>query len=139
MTGIEGSGSTLMPEPTTVLVVEDEAIVRRVVVRRLRNFGFTVLEASSGKEALDLLSNLQNPLDLIITDVIMPEMNGRDLVNKIRLQRPGVAVLYMSGYPHDVIADRGILEEGINFIEKTAVVTDLLPKVRSLLNLSSVA
>jgi PAS domain S-box-containing protein len=117
----------------TILVIEDEDIVRRVVVKRLKNAGYTVFDASDGKKALDLWSERGSEVQMIITDVVMPEMNGREVVTRIRTTHPAVAVLYMSGYPEEIITHRGTLEPGINFIEKAALQRDLLPTVRGVL------
>jgi PAS domain S-box-containing protein len=117
----------------TLLVIEDEDIVRRVVVKRLKNAGYNVYEASDGKKALALLEQENVSVQMVITDVVMPEMNGREVVNRIRMTRPQIAVLYMSGYPEEIIAHRGTLEPGINFIEKSSIQKDLLHKVRDVL------
>src|SRR4051812_1057025 len=102
----------------SVLVVEDEDIVRRVVARRLKACTYNVLEAACGPEALALVEHHKGPLDLVITDVIMPKMNGRELVEALRNRYPNVSVLFMSGYPRDIIASQGLLTPGIHFIEK---------------------
>jgi two-component system, cell cycle sensor histidine kinase and response regulator CckA len=124
------------PGHETVLIIEDEAIVRKVVVKRLRSAGYEVLEASGGKKALELLDTHGPSIKLVITDVVMPEMNGREVVERIRQSYPSVSVLYMSGYPEEIIARRGTLEPGINFIEKSAIHKDLLKKVREILEKS---
>ncbi len=120
----------------TLLVIEDEDIVRRVVVKRLLNSGYKVLEASDGKRALALLAQYGEVVNMVITDVVMPEMNGREVVNRIRETHPRIAVLYMSGYPEEIITRRGTLEPGINFIEKSMLQRDLLKKVREVLEKS---
>ncbi len=120
----------------TVLVVEDEDIVRRVVVKRLAHAGYKVLEAADGEHALEAFSQHGRSIDLIVTDVVMPEMNGREVVNRIHASHPDAAVLYMSGYPEEIIAYRGTLEPGINFLEKSLIQQDLLKKVREVLDIS---
>jgi two-component system, cell cycle sensor histidine kinase and response regulator CckA len=122
----------------TVLVVEDEDIVRHVVAKKLRTDGYMVLEARNGREALDLAQKPGSPIDLVVTDVVMPEMNGPEVVTRIRLSRPGIAVLYISGYPEDVIAHRGILQPGIDFLEKPLVADQITIKVREVLDKSHV-
>src|SRR5205807_4269985 len=109
----------------TVLVVEDEDLVRRVVRKILHNQGYAVVEARGGNEALALCERLTDGLDLLITDVVMPEMNGRQLAHLISARLPGLPVLYMSGYTADVIGHRGVLEPGVAFIEKSAISNDL--------------
>jgi two-component system cell cycle sensor histidine kinase/response regulator CckA len=116
-----------------ILVIEDEDIVRRVVVKRLAAAGYAVLEARDGREALGLVQEHGQSIDLVISDVVMPEMNGRDVINKIRALHPEVGVLFMSGYPEEIIAHRGTLEPGINFLEKALIQRDLLKKVREVL------
>jgi CheY-like chemotaxis protein len=118
----------------TVLLVEDEDLVRRVVASILRKKGYTVLEARNGQEALSLCAHTQGQIDLLITDVIMPEMNGRQLANRITQKHPEMAVLYMSGYSEDIVAHRGILEAGIDFIDKAHVSSHLARKVRQVLS-----
>jgi len=115
-----------------VLLVEDEEIVRHVVSRKLRDAGYNVKVASNGREALQLAS--QDAIDLVVTDVIMPEMSGPEVVSKIREFQPGIAVLYMSGYPEDVVAHSGVLEQGIDFLEKPIVSRLLTEKARSVLD-----
>jgi signal transduction histidine kinase len=116
----------------TVLLVEDEDAVRKACRRILERAGFRVIEASDGSTALAELSD--EPFDLLVTDVIMPGgVSGRDLANRLQDARPGLPVLFMSGYSADEIATRGILEEGISVVEKPFTTSDLLGKVRELL------
>ncbi len=116
----------------TILVVEDEDIVRRVVVKKLRQKGYNVLEARNGHAALEVCSHTKE-LDLIVTDIIMPEMNGREVIDQARQRHPHVAVIYMSGYPEDIITHRGILEPGIHFVEKSSLADQLPGKIREIL------
>lgn len=118
----------------TILVVEDEPIVRRVVTKALARAGYRVLEAGDGVEALSLAASHDGPIDLALTDVVMPRMNGRDMARQLLLARPSVRVLYMSGYAEDVIVKRGILEAGIAFIEKSFTPDSLNRKVREVLD-----
>jgi two-component system cell cycle sensor histidine kinase/response regulator CckA len=118
----------------TILVVEDEEIVRRVVSRILSKKGYRVLEAKNGFDALDLCQRSGEPIGLLVTDVIMPGMNGRELADLLKVQCPEVEALYISGYPQDVITHRGILEHGISFIDKSALHHSLASKVRELLD-----
>jgi len=123
----------------TILVVEDEEIVRRVVVRKLRKLGYTVLEAENGTEALKRLEQHPEPIHLLITDVVMPEINGREVSDKIKEIRGNVPVLYMSGYAQEVIASKGILDPGLAFLKKSDIQTQLSLKVRELLDPISAA
>jgi len=128
---------TALPQPggaETILVVEDEDIVRNVVVSKLKKNGYEVLTAANGPEALDLVERYPRGIHLMITDVVMPQMNGRELAEAAAPKRPDMAILYMSGYPQDVITHRGILEQGVAFIEKSMLAAHLLDKIRAILN-----
>jgi CheY-like chemotaxis protein len=119
----------------TILVVEDEDIVRRVVVRRLENAGYRVLQAKNGAEGLDVATQNIREIKLVITDVVMPEMNGREMVSRLHeSSAPGLAVLFMSGYPKDIVTNRGVLDPAIDFLEKPRLAKELLPKVREILD-----
>jgi CheY-like chemotaxis protein len=118
----------------TVLVVEDNRYVRRIAHTILERQGYSVLVAENGQEALSILEGHTGPLHLLFTDVVMPEMNGRALFDRITSRFPGIKVLYMSGYTNEVIAQRGVLDEGINFIQKPFSVQALVDKVRTVLD-----
>jgi two-component system, cell cycle sensor histidine kinase and response regulator CckA len=115
------------------MVVEDNDMVRRMTVEVLTRQGYTVLEASGGADCLEKLGELSGALDLLITDVVMPEMNGKMLYKEAAQRLPRLKVLYMSGYTADVIASQGVLDEGVNFIQKPFVPSSLAAKVRAVL------
>ena len=117
----------------TVLLVEDEAGVRKHVSQALRENGFEVLAASRAGEALRLANAHRGRLDLLLTDVILPERNGRQLATQISVQQPEIKVLYMSGYPADVIDRHGVLEKGIAFLQKPFTHQELMRKVSEVL------
>jgi two-component system, cell cycle sensor histidine kinase and response regulator CckA len=117
----------------TILVVEDEDMVRRVVMKALVKHGYKVLEAKNGKDALQICASYADRIHLLLTDVIMPGMNGRQLAELLAPSRPEMNVLYMSGYTENVIVNRGILKPGISFIEKTFTSERLCFKVREVL------
>jgi two-component system, cell cycle sensor histidine kinase and response regulator CckA len=117
----------------TILVVEDEPLVRSVTVRTLRGAGYTVLEASGAQEALAVRPAELQRAQLLITDVVMPDMNGRALAEALRGRRADLQVLYVSGYTRDAIAERGVLGEGIEFLAKPFTGPALLARVRQLL------
>jgi len=117
----------------TIMVVEDEAIVRNLAVKVLRRHGYSVLAAEDGKACLDSLRDHEGPLDLLLTDVVMPGMNGRELYGEVKGLFPGAKILFMSGYPEDIVTHRGVLDEGIPFIQKPFSVQDLATRVRSVL------
>jgi CheY-like chemotaxis protein len=114
----------------TVLVVEDEAAVLNLSRGMIEKLGYTVLAARTVQEALSLVSEHDGRIDLLLTDVVMPEMNGKDLARRISDIRPGIKCLYMSGYTANVIAHHGILDKGIRFIAKPFSLRDLAARIR---------
>jgi PAS domain S-box-containing protein len=118
----------------TVLVVEDEPSVRALAVRILRERGYTVIEASNGKEALRAAQEYAGKIDLVLTDVIMPEMNGKVLVSQIEAERPGIRTLFVSGYADNAIVHQGILEPNVAFLQKPFAGNALASKVREVLD-----
>jgi PAS domain S-box-containing protein len=120
----------------TVLVVEDEASLLKLAGEILENLGYTVLTAGTPDKALRLVGNFTGDIHLLMTDVILPEMNGRDLAKQIKAIRPAMKCLFMSGYTAEVIAHRGMLDEGVQFIPKPFSVRDLAAKVRTALEKS---
>jgi two-component system cell cycle sensor histidine kinase/response regulator CckA len=128
------------PSPTelggmeTILLVEDEAGVRQLVREMLRTLGYTILEAASGEEAIRLFAENMNRIDLLLTDVIMPRMSGRQLTQHLRNVRPEQKVLYMSGYPDDVLAQHRALGESVFLLQKPFEPDALARKVREVLD-----
>jgi two-component system, cell cycle sensor histidine kinase and response regulator CckA len=118
----------------TILLVEDEEIVRTLARTILTSLGYHVLEADRGDDACLLCRNHPGPIHLLLTDVIMPAMNGRELYRQVRELRPDLKVLFMSGYTGDVIAPHGVLEEGTDFIGKPFTVKGLARKIRDVLD-----
>jgi CheY-like chemotaxis protein len=118
----------------TILVVEDDEVVRKLAVRILREQGYRVLEASQGVDAFLICEEHKGPIHLLVTDVVMPKMSGRELAERITSIRQEVKVLYMSGYPDDTIAHHGILNEGMNYIQKPFKMNGLAQKVRGVLD-----
>ena len=118
----------------TVLVVEDESSVRELIVRVLSEKGYRMLSAAEGNEGLRIAGGHQEPVDLLITDVIMPGMGGRELANRLEASIPGMKVLFMSGYTENTISHHGVLEEGLAFLQKPFTSETLLRKVRETLD-----
>jgi len=118
----------------TILVVEDEDVVREFVCEVLDAHGYNVLEAMLPHVALKIVGEREERIDFLLTDVIMPQMNGRELCRHIVADRPDIKVLYMSGYTDNIIGDDGILDEGVNFLQKPFAVPDLLSKIRSIID-----
>ncbi len=107
-----------------ILLTEDEESVRRAAERILRSAGYSVLTAANGSEALLLAGKQTGPIDLVLTDVVMPGMTGRDLVERLRKLNPTVKVLFTSGYTDDAIVHHGVLDRGTHFIGKPFSVAD---------------
>ncbi|PJB40389.1 MAG: hybrid sensor histidine kinase/response regulator [Deltaproteobacteria bacterium CG_4_9_14_3_um_filter_63_12] len=117
----------------TVLLVEDEESVRRVATRLLRRLGYKVLTASSGGDALVLAGRHEGAIDLLLTDVVMPHMNGRELAQRITETHPALKVLFTSGYTESVIAQHGLLEERLHFLPKPYSMLSLSERLRQVL------
>ncbi len=117
----------------TVLIVEDEETVLELAKQILEHYGYRVLAAGRPGEAVDLARSYQGRIDLLVTDVVMPEMNGKQLKGLIAEMHPDIRVLFMSGYTSNVIQQKGILDEGIHFIQKPFSVRAFAEKVRTIL------
>jgi CheY-like chemotaxis protein len=117
----------------TVLVVEDDDSLRTLAREVLEAQGYTVIEAAQPTEALALIDVHPDPIHLLLTDVIMPQMNGRQLAERLRAARPDVRVLFMSGYTDGAIVHHGVLEAGTHFLQKPFTPDRLSRKVREVL------
>jgi CheY-like chemotaxis protein len=120
----------------TILVVEDDKEVRNLTVRILKRQGYTVLDGSYGDEAFSVCRQHKGPIHLLLTDVVMPGMDGRALSESLSQLHPEMKVLYMSGYTDDAIVHHGVMEKGMNYIQKPFTVNGLTKKVRELLDKS---
>jgi PAS domain S-box-containing protein len=118
----------------TVLLVEDEPAIRQVTVRMLARLGYTVISAGTPGEAIQLAREYVGEIDLLLTDVVMPEMNGRDLAKNLLSLRPGLKRLFVSGYTANVIAHHGVLDQGVLFLQKPFSIEALAAKVREALD-----
>ncbi len=118
----------------TVLVVEDDELVRGVTVRTLASAGYRVIVAGNGTEALDAAAREGGPVHLLVTDVIMPGLNGHELASELLRGRPDLCVLYVSGYAGDVISETGVLDSGVELLEKPFTAPTLLGRVRAILD-----
>ena len=118
----------------TVLVVEDDAAVGRLVESVLKRYGYNVILAGSGEEALEIYQSRSHDISLALLDVIMPKMNGKELCEKLRECSPQLKVLFLSGYTADLIQDKGIAMDGIDLIRKPAKPMELARKVREMLD-----
>jgi CheY-like chemotaxis protein len=120
----------------TVLLVEDEASLRTVTRQVLERHGYTVLEAANGAAALQLVSTHPSPIHLLLTDVVMPAVGGRELADRLAGLRPNLKVCYTSGYTEDAIVRHGVLEPGIAYLQKPFTLDALARKVREVLDAS---
>lgn len=138
---ISGPAAAVAPQtPATVagtetlLVCEDDEMVRRLTAQMLTGAGYTVLSAADGAQAVHVASTYTGPIHLLVTDVIMPDINGRKLAETLQATRPQLQTLYMSGYTANVIAHHGVLDPGIHLLEKPFSRTALLQAVRRVLD-----
>ncbi|MCK6523637.1 PAS domain S-box protein [Myxococcota bacterium] len=127
------AAETTPSRPITVLLVEDEHSVRQVIAQMLARHGYTVIEAEAGDVALERVAERPEPIDVLVTDVIMPRMSGKELADALTAARPEVRVLFMSGYTDDLIARHGVLEPGIAFLQKPFRLVALVAALRRLL------
>jgi PAS domain S-box-containing protein len=131
---VEAVESPLPGGTETILLVEDEEQILHLAARILEDHGYRVLAAGTPEAACRAAEQHEGEIHLLLTDVVMPGMNGRDLQRKVAALRPGIRALFMSGYTEDVIAHRGILEEGVSFLPKPFTIRSLAEKVRSVLD-----
>jgi two-component system cell cycle sensor histidine kinase/response regulator CckA len=120
-------------ESNTLLLVEDESGIRELTSELLASWGYEVLVARNGVEALDISGKHRGTIHLMVTDVVMPHMNGRDLAERMKQMRPGMKVIYMSGYTDNLVLQGGMLEEGSDFIQKPFNADTLAKRVRAAL------
>ena len=120
----------------TIMVVEDMAAVRAVTREMLERYGYTVLEAADGDAAVRIADGFDHPIHLLLTDVVMPHVNGRDLADLFSKMRPATKVLFMSGYTDDAVVRHGILQDGIAYLQKPFTPKSLAKKVREVLDRS---
>jgi len=125
---VEPSGKTIL-EHRTVLLVEDERTLRKLTRKMLTEVGLTVLEAENGLQAIEMAERTESPIDLLLTDIVMPGMSGWALAETLSSQRPEMRVLYMSGYPDGVIARHGIAGPGITILQKPFTSDELTRRV----------
>ena len=136
--GEAGANQAETKKPTrgseTVLLVEDSPVVRAAAARILRRAGYSVLEAPTSRSAVDIAAKKHDRIDLLLTDVVMPELSGREVAEAFMRFRPGARVLYMSGYTDDAVVRHGILQSGIAYLQKPFTGETLTAKVRAVLD-----
>ena len=118
----------------TILLVEDQQAVRLLLTQVLTDYGYRLLEASNGQEALRLVAVTRDPIHILVTDVVMPQMTGPALAERLRRQRPDLRVLFMSGYAEGTVLPTFLAEPGTGFIQKPFLPTELTHKLRELLD-----
>jgi PAS domain S-box-containing protein len=131
--GLRGEGELPRTGTGTVLIAEDDDAVRVLSRRVLEGFGYTVIEAADGEEAVERCREQDGTIDLLILDVIMPRMNGKEVYDAVRASNPDIKVLFMSGYTREIIRRRGMLDEGVHFLSKPVSPRELLNKVDEIL------
>lgn len=133
----ERKGAVPRVDGELILVVDDDPAVLRMAAKVLRRGGYQVLEASGGREALELAEEHGASIELLLTDVVMPEMGGREVSEALRARRPDLRVLFMSAYTEDEVILRGVRVAEVDFISKPFTVNGLRSKVREILDRSS--
>ncbi|MBI5632331.1 MAG: response regulator [Nitrospirae bacterium] len=118
----------------TVLVVDDEASIRRLIIDTLTPLGYNAIEASCGEEALQRSAMTKNGIDLLLTDVIMPDMNGHELAVRMKQMRPGMKIIFMSGYTDETIGSHGIIDPNIKFLQKPLTPKKFATSIRETLD-----
>jgi nitrogen-specific signal transduction histidine kinase/CheY-like chemotaxis protein len=118
----------------TILVAEDDEMVRKLTASVLTQFGYSVIQAEDGEAAVNKFMQNQDKVGLLLLDVMMPKKNGKEVYDKIRIFKPEVKAIFLSGYTPDLIYEKGLLDRGLNFILKPVAVNDLLRKVREILD-----
>jgi CheY-like chemotaxis protein len=118
----------------TVLLVEDEPVVRELAVATLREKGYTVVEAVNGEEGLRMARQHDGKIDLVLTDVVMPVMGGKEMADALHASHPDTKVLFTSGYTEDAMGHHGVLRPGILFLQKPYMTATLARKVREVLD-----
>jgi len=125
--------SVILSGSENILLVEDDENVRSFAFESLESFGYKVHSAENGEQALNILQNTAVSIDLLVTDVIMPGINGHDLAKQIQVKYPLVKILFTSGYSDNLLADKGALREGFHFLQKPYSINELAVKIRNVL------
>ncbi len=123
--------------PATILIIDDDETVLRFVLRALEKLGFNVLTASNGPEALLLCEEHEGDIDIVLADVILPGLKGAELRAYLRSKRPNARLIFMSGFPEDILEEHGVARKDVDFLDKPLTVTRLESKLEQVLNGSS--
>lgn len=130
---MNSGGKTAQGGGATILVADDDSLVRKLLKECLEMSGYTVFVAENGAEALRIFEENRGNINLLISDVQMPVMNGRELAENIHRERPDLEVLFLSGYTADIMRERGMLDGDYHLITKPIIVSHFLKQVRSLI------
>jgi CheY-like chemotaxis protein len=130
----ETNSAPMLTGSETILLAEDDEQVRAFAADSLRVLGYTLLVAENGSQALQLLAENQQPIDLLVTDVIMPQMDGPTLTKTLHLRFPELPVLFMSGYTDDLLGEEGEITHTVQFLQKPFSAHQLAKKVRAILD-----
>ena len=136
---VAATGASCQPKPPagqleTVLLVEDEPIVLQMSIDALEFLGYVVIAAATPQEALQAVENYAGTIELVMTDIVMPEMNGVELAARLAAAHPDIKRLFVSGYPADYIAHRGVLEDDVHFLQKPYTLQALATRLRAVLD-----
>ena len=131
---MEGKGRERDGRSGTILLVEDSDVVREVIARMLEESGFTVLKASGGEEALALSRRGDVPFDLLLTDIVMPEIGGVELADRVAAERPDARILFMTGYAEEAVLREEVLGRNREYIGKPFSQTEIVEKVQEILS-----
>jgi CheY-like chemotaxis protein len=134
MRHVPSAGETVAGGTETILLAEDEADLRQVTRIFLEGYGYKVQEAASAEQAIQAAALYREKIDLLLTDVIMPGMSGRQLAERIQSTRPQIKIMYMTGYTDDMVVQHKVLEPGVKLLQKPFSKVDLALKVRSTLD-----
>ncbi|HEY5038380.1 MAG TPA: ATP-binding protein, partial [bacterium] len=118
----------------TILVAEDAEPVRKMVVRALESFGYRVIQAGNGPEAIEKARHYKDTIHLLITDTVMPKMNGKELAEELKKTRPKMSILFMSGYPREILSQQGTIDPSIHLIQKPFSNEELAERIREVLD-----
>src|SRR6185503_17872343 len=114
----------------TILVAEDESSFRKMLVRDLERNGYKVLQGGDGKEALEVAARYEGVIDLLLTDTVMPKMNGKELMTELKKKRSGIKTIFISGYAQELLSEEGKLDAGINLVQKPFSMEFLMRELR---------
>jgi len=131
---VEKQETTVLRGSETILLVEDEDVVRGLTKKILMQAGYNVLDAKGGEEAIRVCRAYPGPIDLLLTDVVMPEISGKEVAERLVELRTGIRVLFMSGYTDEAIFQHGVLDASVEFLQKPFTWIGLTRKVRDVLN-----